>query len=96
MKLFQMFITFFTFALFALALSAVEQPAPPAFDPTSVYKRAEIEGFTVLTNKKEYFSELTEAYFGRNDFYPFSRSDLKEYDPVGYQMMVDCWGLPEE
>jgi len=49
-----------------------------------------------LTNKKEYFSELTEAYFGKNDFYPFNRSELKEYDPVGYQMMVDCWGLPKE
>jgi len=49
-----------------------------------------------LTNEKEYFSELTEAYFGRNDFYPFNRSELKEYDPVGYQMMVDCWGCRKQ
>jgi hypothetical protein len=49
-----------------------------------------------LTNKKEYFSELTESYFGKNDFYPFIRSELQEYDPVGYQMMVECWGIPKE
>src|SRR5262249_39142612 len=28
-------------------------------------------------NPKEYFAELSEAYFGQNDFYPFTRADLK-------------------
>lgn len=49
-----------------------------------------------MNNKKEYFSELTEAYFGRNDFFPFTREELKKHDPVGYRMMVDCWGVPKE
>ena len=49
-----------------------------------------------MTNKKEYFSELTEAYFGKNDIFPFTRDELKKHDPVGYRMMVDCWGLPKE
>lgn len=33
------------------------------------------------TNHKEYFSEAAEAYFGTNDFYPFVRAELLEYDP---------------
>ncbi len=30
----------------------------------------------------EYFAEGTEAYFYRNDFYPFVRAELKDHDPV--------------
>ena len=48
------------------------------------------------TNYKEYFAELTEAYFGKNDFFPFNRVDLKKYDPTGYQLMQDVWGQPSE
>jgi hypothetical protein len=47
-----------------------------------------------LTNAKEYFAELSEAYFGRNDFYPFVRSDLKKHDPQGYRLMEQIWGKP--
>jgi hypothetical protein len=45
-----------------------------------------------LTNAKEYFAELSEAYFGRNDFYPFVRSELKTHDPQGYRLMERIWG----
>ncbi len=45
-----------------------------------------------LTNHKEYFAESTEAYFGVNDFYPFVRAELREYDPRTYQLMEDVWG----
>ena len=45
-----------------------------------------------LTNHKEYFAESTEAYFGVNDFYPFVRAELREYDPRTYQLMEDIWG----
>ncbi|MBW4523011.1 MAG: hypothetical protein KME16_25520 [Scytolyngbya sp. HA4215-MV1] len=47
-----------------------------------------------LTNAREYFAELSEAYFGKNDFYPFTRVELKRYDPVGYQLMERVWGKP--
>ena len=47
-----------------------------------------------LTNVAEYFAELSEAYFGRNDFYPFTRRELREYDPVGYQMIEKAWEAP--
>jgi hypothetical protein len=45
-----------------------------------------------LTNAKEYFAELTEAYWGKNDFYPFNRAQLKTYDPIGYRLMQTVWG----
>ena len=30
-----------------------------------------------LTNQMEFFAEMTEAYFGHNDFFPFNRAELK-------------------
>ncbi len=48
-----------------------------------------------LTNSKEYFAELSEAYFGKNDFYPFTHSELEKHDPVGYQLMYNVWGKPK-
>lgn len=44
-----------------------------------------------LENEHEYFAELTEAYFGRNDFYPFIRAELETYDPAGFAMMKALW-----
>jgi len=46
-----------------------------------------------LTNKFEYFAECSEAYFGRNDFYPFLRSELKNFDPEGYAAVEKAWGI---
>jgi len=33
------------------------------------------------SNFREYFAEAGEAYFGINDFYPFNRRELIDYDP---------------
>lgn len=44
---------------------------------------------------QEYFAELTEAYFGRNDFFPFTREKLKLHDPDGYKVLSDSWGEPK-
>lgn len=46
------------------------------------------------TNDKEYFAELSEAYFGRNDFAPFDRAGLEKHDPGGYAMLQEAWGAP--
>jgi hypothetical protein len=46
-------------------------------------------------NEKEYFAELSEAYFGKNDFYPFTREDLAKHDPTGYRLMEKVWGTKE-
>ena len=43
------------------------------------------------TNHEEYFAELTEAYFGPNDWYPKNRAELKSYDPAGYRMIESVW-----
>ncbi len=46
-----------------------------------------------LTNFKEYFAELTEAYFEKNDFYPFDRAELRAYDPKGYAAIEAAWKI---
>jgi hypothetical protein len=45
-------------------------------------------------NEKEYFAELSEAYFGKNDYFPFTRDDLAKHDPTGFKLMQDLWGDP--
>jgi len=44
-----------------------------------------------LNNEKEYFAEMTEAFFGTNDFYPFVRAELKEYDPDMFAALRGIW-----
>jgi dipeptidyl-peptidase-4 len=45
-----------------------------------------------LTDEKEYFAEGTEAYFYRNDFYPFVRAELNEHDPALHALLQEIWG----
>ena len=45
-----------------------------------------------LNNPQEYFAELTEAYFGTNDFYPFVRPEVMEHDPEMYKLLRKLWG----
>lgn len=45
-----------------------------------------------LTNHKEFFAEMTEAYFGTNDFYPFVRSELRKELPDLYKLLEEIWG----
>lgn len=47
-----------------------------------------------LNNHMEYFAELSEAYYGRNDYFPFTRADLKTHDPEGYAMIESIWTTP--
>ncbi len=44
-----------------------------------------------LNNAKEYFAEMTEAYFGTNDFYPFVRAELQHVDPRMYALLEKVW-----
>lgn len=44
-----------------------------------------------MEDEKEYFAELTEAYFGTNDFYPFVKAELKEHDPEGFRVIEMLW-----
>jgi dipeptidyl-peptidase-4 len=45
-----------------------------------------------LTDHKEYFAEGTEAFFYRNDFYPFVRAELKIHDPSLDTLLESVWG----
>lgn len=45
-----------------------------------------------LTDQKEFFAEMTEAYFGSNDFQPFNRAELKTDHPAIYALLTDIWG----
>jgi hypothetical protein len=49
-----------------------------------------------LNNEKEYFAEATEAFFGTNDFYPFTRAELKEHDPEMFKVLCEVWGVSEK
>lgn len=45
-----------------------------------------------LTDHKEFFAEMTEAYFGMNDFFPFNRAELMTAEPEIFQLLQTIWG----
>jgi len=47
-----------------------------------------------LTNPQEYFAESTEAFFSTNDFFPFTREELRCRDPEMFALLEDLWGFP--
>ncbi len=49
-----------------------------------------------VTNSNEFFAEMTESYFGSNDFYPFVTGELKQAEPEIFTLLSEIWGpLPE-
>ena len=61
------------------------------YDRVLLYNGRKVRHYAA-TDHKEYFAEGTEAYFYRNDFYPFVRAELKEHDPVLHDLLEDIWG----
>jgi hypothetical protein len=45
-----------------------------------------------LTDQKEFFAEMTESYFGLDDFFPFNRAELMIAEPEIYELMQTIWG----
>ncbi|MCE9547948.1 MAG: hypothetical protein K8T25_20950 [Planctomycetia bacterium] len=45
------------------------------------------------TNPQEFFAESSEAFFGTNDFYPFVRAELLQYDPTTHALLTRLWGI---
>lgn len=45
-----------------------------------------------VTNQMEFFAEMTECYFGSNDFYPFVTGELKQAEPEIFALLADIWG----
>ena len=52
-----------------------------------------VERAYALANDKEYFAEASEAFFGRNDWFPFTRSELKQHDPTIEALLIRLWGV---
>ncbi len=44
-----------------------------------------------LTNPQEFFAEMTESYFGTNDFYPFNRAELRRAEPDIFALLARIW-----
>jgi len=45
-----------------------------------------------LRDQKEFFAEMTEAYFGMNDFFPFNRAELMTAEPEIFELLQTIWG----
>ncbi|CAN5456912.1 metallopeptidase [soil metagenome] len=44
-----------------------------------------------LVDHKEFFAEMTEAYFGTNDFFPFVKGELEAWDAETAKLMGNLW-----
>ncbi len=44
-----------------------------------------------MTNQMEYFAEGSEAFFTRNDFFPFTREELEKHDPEFFAILQHVW-----
>ncbi len=62
-------------------------------DKTLLFNGKRVKHYA-LTNHKEFFAEMTEAYFGVNDFFPFNRAELKEAEPEIHALLTIIWESP--
>jgi len=46
-----------------------------------------------LNNQMEFFAEVTEADFGKNDFQPFNKRQLRAFDSTTHRMVERAWGI---
>lgn len=59
-------------------------------DNTLLYNGKRVKHYG-LTNQMEFFAEMTESYFGVNDFFPFNRAELKDAEPEIYELLKHVW-----
>lgn len=57
-----------------------------------LYTGGERKRHYAMVNHKEFFAEMTEAYFGMNDFYPFTHPELRESEPETFALLSEIWG----
>jgi hypothetical protein len=51
-----------------------------------------MEPHYALTDQKEFFAEMTETFFGHNDFYPFNAAELRRDEPELFALLKRIWG----
>jgi len=49
-----------------------------------------------LTTPQEFFAEASEAFFSRNDFFPFTCADLRRHDPETCRLIATLWGVEDD
>lgn len=59
-------------------------------DATLLYNGKRVKHYA-LTNQMEFFAEMTESFFGVNDFYPFNRAELQVAEPELYELLTEIW-----
>lgn len=59
----------------------------PYFDGEKTY----LQKAYASTDRFEYFTESVEAYFWKNDYFPFNRQELKTYDSQMYEVLRSIW-----
>ena len=62
-------------------------------DATLLYDGRKVRHYA-LTNRMEFFAEMTESYFGVNDFFPFNRAELKQAEPEVEELLTQVWESP--
>lgn len=58
--------------------------------------RVTMERAYAMSDHMEYFAEGSEAFFSTNDFFPFTRAELREHDPEGFELLADLWGAEKK
>ncbi len=58
--------------------------------------RKRLDRSYALASAQEYFAESTEAFFGRNDFYPYTRAELEKHDPEVAKLLRRLWGVERD
>lgn len=72
-------------------VAAFEQAkAAKSYDQVLLYTGEKVRHYG-LSNPMEYFAEGTEAYFYRNDFFPFVRAELKQHDATLHDLLRKVW-----
>jgi hypothetical protein len=64
-------------------------------DATLLYDGQRVKHYA-LTDQKEFFAEMTEAFLGSNDFYPFNRAELLDTEPEIYRLLARIWRDSEQ
>jgi hypothetical protein len=59
-----------------------------------LYAGGETKTAYATTNPPEFFAEVSESFFGTNDFYPFVRAELKAHDPETFALLERLWKGP--
>jgi hypothetical protein len=57
-----------------------------------LYYNGQMKRAYAINNPQEYFAELSEAWFGTNDFYPFVRAEVLKHDSEMAKLLKKLWG----